>query len=717
VVVAGGNIYLVFEDNAHKIQIAKYNGSSWSAPTELVSSGGMPRIMYDGTDFYVVYLSGSSVNLIYCAGADDPLDAGKWYGDFAVPGTTLTADGNYDPDICQVGGEYRVYFAPYDSGTDSQWIEVTTSTTPQTSTSWSPARLVLAGQTGIWTYWPTPYVEGSDLDLFYASEASPGNVFLAEEDYTTIQAAVDAASDGDTINVGSGTYSGTIDIDSRGNLQVVGADKNTVIFKPASTLDWNVGGYGSSRQAAVRVVNSTGITLQKMTMDFDLVKGNLVHGILYWDSTGTVDDNILQNMSDDDASGYYYEITSYFRAPSYTDTSRADITVSNNTFINAGRLGVCTHQYVDADITLNTFYKTVDDFGYAVELGSESIGEITHNTIYGYDTAALSDGSNSAGIYIENAFTGTTSGVIKNVLVEDNEIYDCQWGLYIGNEFDGYAGDVDIVATVKDNNIHDNLDGGALFTDEDMEHSSSVNVTCQGNTLTNNGDYGYYIYTQGDGDITVSLPGDVVTGHDTGIYLEDTAGGSSSSSYDITANYNDISGNTTYGINNTISSITVDATNNWWGHFSGPSGQGSGTGDAVSIDVDFDPWLDSWPAVIITSVYTTNQIDQATTYFYQGDIIRYHIDYTVAGDPSATYDVKAKIRPALGARCPAVKKLLRKQDTAVSPGTHHMYKQRRIPACAKRDSWRNVRYRLNLKTGATLHDYDGATSQILIYRD
>jgi hypothetical protein len=36
--------------------------------------------------------------------------------------------------------------------------------------------------------------------------------------------------------------------------------------------------------------------------------------------------------------------------------------------------------------------------------------------------------------------------------------------------------------------------------------------------------------------------------------------------------------------------------NNWWGDPSGPSGFGSGSGDSVSVMVDFDPWLSTPPA-------------------------------------------------------------------------------------------------------------------------
>jgi hypothetical protein len=42
---------------------------------------------------------------------------------------------------------------------------------------------------------------------------------------------------------------------------------------------------------------------------------------------------------------------------------------------------------------------------------------------------------------------------------------------------------------------------------------------------------------------------------------------------------------------------SVDATENWWGNISGPSGAGPGVGSPVSENVTFDPWLDApYPA-------------------------------------------------------------------------------------------------------------------------
>lgn len=55
---------------------------------------------------------------------------------------------------------------------------------------------------------------------------------------------------------------------------------------------------------------------------------------------------------------------------------------------------------------------------------------------------------------------------------------------------------------------------------------------------------------------------------------------------------NDISGNSA-GVRN-LGALTVDANGNWWGHSSGPSGAGSGSGDAVLGAVDFLSYLQNF---------------------------------------------------------------------------------------------------------------------------
>ena len=57
--------------------------------------------------------------------------------------------------------------------------------------------------------------------------------------------------------------------------------------------------------------------------------------------------------------------------------------------------------------------------------------------------------------------------------------------------------------------------------------------------------------------------------------------------------YNNIYNNTNYGIYNYNSETTyqANATNNWWGSTSGPGGVGPGSGDNISANVLYDPWL------------------------------------------------------------------------------------------------------------------------------
>ena len=432
------------------------------------------------------------------------------------------------------------------------------------------------------------------VDSTYTSSSCGGHLW-GYDAFDNIQDGIDAV-EGSTVNVAAGTYDEPVNIENFTGLTINGADKSTVIVQPTTTLPWNACGHTTNRQTAFRVVDSTGVVLQNMTVDMDLVKANSVFGFLYCDSTGTVHSNILKNLALPDASGGYYEIGSDFTAPGYSPSSRASITVSDNTFVDTGRLGLVTHWYVDATITGNTFYKTTDDFGYGAEIGGPSTAEVSDNKFYGFDTPAASDGSESAGIYIENAFTTGLAGIAKDVLVEGNEVYDCQYGMWIGNGYDNFAGDVDINVTLNNNNFYDNTDGAAWIQDEDKSNGSSVTVTGGGNTLTNNGTYGYYIYTEGDGDITVDLSGETISGHDTGIEVEDTAGGASTSSYAVAINDSCFSGNTTYGLNNTVSSLTVNAEENWWDSTTGPTHATSnplGTGDAVSDNVDFVPWLDA----------------------------------------------------------------------------------------------------------------------------
>jgi hypothetical protein len=94
---------------------------------------------------------------------------------------------------------------------------------------------------------------------------------------------------------------------------------------------------------------------------------------------------------------------------------------------------------------------------------------------------------------------------------------------------------------------------------------------------------------------TISDNGGV--GKGAGIYV---CGGST-----LNAHFNNIVGNTAFGVVNDGGGM-VDATYNWWGHATGPSGLGPGHGDAVSGNVDFEPWLG---ARAVTKTVTNGTVD------------------------------------------------------------------------------------------------------------
>ena len=85
----------------------------------------------------------------------------------------------------------------------------------------------------------------------------------------------------------------------------------------------------------------------------------------------------------------------------------------------------------------------------------------------------------------------------------------------------------------------------------------------------------------------------------------------------LTAHCNNISGNTVYGISN-VGAVEVDAEYNWWGDATGPAGAGSGSGDNVSTNVSYDPWLTAAPPCEVES-----SDDAGTTWntFQAGDSV------------------------------------------------------------------------------------------------
>ena len=147
----------------------------------------------------------------------------------------------------------------------------------------------------------------------------------------------------------------------------------------------------------------------------------------------------------------------------------------------------------------------------------------------------------------------------------------------------GVEGSHNSYITISDNTFENSRDAITMWIVTDIE--------IDGNTIANSDRYGINIKGQ-----NINIINNEITGSgDSGVNIAE----SSISTQNVNVNFNNIVGNTKYGIKN-VWSGEVNAENNWWGHASGPSGPDGrtsekgkviGKGDAVSANVDWNPWL------------------------------------------------------------------------------------------------------------------------------
>jgi len=377
--------------------------------------------------------------------------------------------------------------------------------------------------------------------------------------YGTIQDAVDAANSGETVYVCPGTYDEQVVIASK-DLTLQGAGDTTIIQPSAPAMLASLYTYPAGTfwpgtvMASIILVKDTGATTVK-DLKVDGVNvttvpagASRVAGILYGESAGVVDNATVTTMVVDG-----YATRSYGIDLSAVGTARG-VEVKDSDITNWSRNGIQAQgASLTADIHDNTLVGPDDVFvGAAVPNGILFIhgtgGNATSNTISALHHSL--SGSRSAGILFYDP-------VVPGIVVEDNDISDVDDGVNVAHN----ANDV----IVRLNNLHDNLEVGIHLED------GATGTTITGNTITGNLMAGIRFAGAAD-------PG--------GPSLADDPPGAGN-----VANRNNISGNTDGVVNYDDTPQVFDSTCNWWGDVSGPSGSGPGTGDSVTTNVTFQPWL------------------------------------------------------------------------------------------------------------------------------
>ncbi len=392
-----------------------------------------------------------------------------------------------------------------------------------------------------------------------------------------IQEGIDVATAGDTIIVHAGTYDEQVVIDKSLTLQGVG--DTTIIQPPAvqltptSNIPWIP--TGTATMAAIVSVETTGgtVIIKDLKIDGSLIPSKAttwVSGLVYLETSGKVEGlSVIGNSAlPDRTAGIFAAAITY----------PASLEVTGCTVIGYNRAGIYA---LGGEFTADYHHNEINGPG-SISTGVPNgmfflrgaTGSATYNTVT--DLGYTGETYRSTGIGTYSAGDG--------IVFSHNEISNVQNAFALSNNTNG--------TTVEYNTIYDCHTGVRL-------ESGTNNNIIQYNDILNN---------------TYAIR-------------------ASPSGGDNEAHFNNFVGNTgsdaefpTYvgAVSNVDETNTLDATYNWWGDDSGPSGVGPGTGDAVSDYVDFEPWLVTDPTV------TTQAATEVRFLF-----ATMNMNYTVGGYSSA----------------------------------------------------------------------------------
>jgi len=219
--------------------------------------------------------------------------------------------------------------------------------------------------------------------------------------------------------------------------------------------------------------------------------------------------------------------------------------------------------------------------------------QILDNTIYtGDGDTSIETGKNCdvSGLLIQgNTFYGDESGMGEGIYVNPNSGIGTV--TIDGNKFYGWlysavsieTNKVDVIGNIINSNSSQGTYGVRFI---DLAGGEVYNNVFISNNNIQNLKYGIRVGTSTDVGSTLgaSIESNTITNNDIGIWVRYGA------SLEDSIHYNSIRGNADWGVNNSGDS-QVDATYNYWGDCNGPSGEGPGSGDKVTQNVTYAPWL------------------------------------------------------------------------------------------------------------------------------
>jgi VCBS repeat-containing protein len=419
-------------------------------------------------------------------------------------------------------------------------------------------------------------------------------------DYATIQAAINAASSGDIINILAGTYVENIVVDKP--LTIMGAGQGNTIIQPAvsnanpCTGSSLCGGTASN----VFLVQANNVVIHDLTVDGD--NPTLTSGIVRTGG-GSAADLDARNGIIKNTNAVYNGLDVY------------NVTVQN----------IYLRGIYSTNGAFNFHHNTVTNVqgdGYSIAMFAWGGPGIMANNTVSYANDGISANHSNGIQFLHNTVTHSGSGIHTDNSGDAGGVADMIQGNHVDcTDTPGAYGVwvfVPYIAPTFNDNMVTNCDIGISA----WGTGAAVTTQFTHNTVTGNlavGAVGVYITTSlagyGYGDVLVNFSDNVITNYETGVYLtaDETAWDPDpfvEKSITATFHENQIFGNTNGVDKGTSGTIVNDFANNWWGSATGPSSTGnpSGTGDTVTSGINFLPWCSntacaSEPPVLPASFY------------------------------------------------------------------------------------------------------------------
>ena len=417
--------------------------------------------------------------------------------------------------------------------------------------------------------------------LVYATSAvasPPPTVCASGCASTSIQAAINAASPGDVITVGPGSYVEDLVVNKA--LTIDGSGASTILY-PAESGPLCASGDGSICPGGTNMVliQSSNVTIENMRLEGN--NPNLTSGV----TVGGADIDARNGIIEDYTTGTPYNNTTVENVQVSDVYHRGIYMSSGGTNFNVTGDSVSNVQGSPSSIAMFNF-------------GGSGVFADNHVTMA---NDAISANWSTGTSFVDNVISESGSGVHTDNsgefgsadLIQGNEVSSCTidgYGLWVFAQYGAVS--------VLDNSVVGCSVGLAVFGSQ----SPGATTTFAGNNVIGEhavtsdptGTYGAFVVTSlvgyGTGDVNAVFTHNRFSSFATGLYVSQnwTAfGDPGGNQANVTAHLNSIFDNGV-GVNGDSGTV-VSAESNWWGCSQGPNTSG-GCDSAVGTTT-FDPWL------------------------------------------------------------------------------------------------------------------------------